>query len=298
MVEKRIVWYKTIMTTSLSILGLPEIDRAGYFPLLNPTHEFAYRSRTNALHFYEYAGTLRVGSREYAFRPGDISCIQNGTVYSYEVPVPAKHWCIHFHDPYVAETKFELPDLISVGGNSIFYRDQVIQISRLFNICPIERQIDTVLLESRFRLKALLLSLGNAYLKDGYRKRSETSFSWDALTQWIDEHLSQPISASTLAVRANLSRSTFSQKFRKQFYSTVSRYLLSKRIDKAKSLLVTTTLTVYEIGTSVGISDPQYFNKQFRKMVGVSPSRYRDEFQEYESLAAKDDLTAEGRWVS
>lgn len=286
------------MTTHLSSHGLPVIDRAGYFRLLNPTHEFAYRSRTNALHYYEYAGKLRVGSREYSFKPGDISCIQNGSVYSYEVSSPSKHWCIHFHDPVGDGADFSLPDLISTGGNSVFYRDQIIQISRLFNRFPSDRQLDKVLLESRFRLKALLLSFGNLYSNNGGKNRSSKSFSWETLTQWIDENLGQPISASTLARRANLSRNTFSQKFKKEFNSSVSRYLLSKRVDKAKSLLVSTTQTVYEVGSSVGISDPQYFNKQFRKIVGVSPSQFREESREFESASTEDSLTSEGQWVS
>ena len=46
----------------------------------------------------------------------------------------------------------------------------------------------------------------------------------------------------------------------------------------------------------MGIPDPQYFNKQFRKVTGISPSRYRDDNQEYlgnipDELALKD-----GHW--
>jgi YesN/AraC family two-component response regulator len=99
-----------------------------------------------------------------------------------------------------------------------------------------------------------------------------------------------------IAERANLAPGTLTKKFKQAHKTTLSQYLLHRRIDKAKSLLATTTLTVYEVGSNVGIPDPQYFNKQFRKVTGNSPSRYRDDNQEYLSNIPNELSTKEGRW--
>jgi YesN/AraC family two-component response regulator len=99
-----------------------------------------------------------------------------------------------------------------------------------------------------------------------------------------------------LAERANLAPGTWARKFKQTHDATVSQYLLHRRIDKAKSLLATTTLTIGEVGSAVGIPDPQYFNKQFRKVTATSPSRYRDDNQEYLGNLSSDLATQDGRW--
>ncbi|MDG1301895.1 MAG: AraC family transcriptional regulator [Opitutae bacterium] len=59
---------------------------------------------------------------------------------------------------------------------------------------------------------------------------------------------------------------------------------------------IVSSITIYEVGSNVGIPDPQYFNKQFRKVTGISPSRYRDDNQEYLSNIPNELSTKEGRW--
>jgi|TARA_B110000093_G_C12715098_1_gene303819 two-component system response regulator YesN len=93
-----------------------------------------------------------------------------------------------------------------------------------------------------------------------------------------------------------LSPGTLTKKFKQTHQTTLSQYLLRRRTDKVKSLLATTTLTVYEVGADVGIPDPQYFNKQFRKVTGNSPSRYRDDNQEYLRNIPAELSTKEGSW--
>ena len=278
--------------------GLPSIDRAGLFQLLNPVFEFTYRNPTNVIHLYDYNGSVRIGSKEYAFSAGDITCIQSGSVYSFKTQTPGKHWCIHYEESKSeGGPPLDLPSHLPLGANSLFYREQLQLINRLSNTRSNAGDSDPIQLEARFRLKALLLALHNLSVnRRTGNKRNRSNFSWDSLLVWIDENIDQPLSVSLLAERANLAPGTLSKKFKQAHNSTLSQYLLHRRIDEAKSLLATTTLSIYEVGSSVGIPDPQYFNKQFRKVTGISPSRYRDENLEYLSKAPNELSTKEGRW--
>lgn len=285
------------MSVTISTSELPVIDRVGLFPLLNPVFDFTYRNPTNAIHLYDYHGGVRVNSKEYAVSPGDITCIQSGSVYSIASDAPGKHWCIHYYDtPVQGGGAIDLPDHLRLGINSLFYREQIQLISRLWSSHERSPNADLVNLEARFRLKALLLALHN--LIDGHPsgRRSRDNFSWETLLGWVDDNLDQPISVSLLAERANLSPGTLAKKFKQAHRITLSQYLLHRRIDRAKSLLATTTLTIYEVGASVGIPDPHYFNKQFRKVTGISPSRYRDDNQEYLSNISHELAVKEGQW--
>ena len=284
------------MQVEISRTELPVIDRVGHFPLLNPVFDFTYRNPTNALHLYDYHGRVRIGSNEYAVSPGDITCIQNGTVYGCSSETPGKHWCIHYYDtPGKATGTLEIPPFIRMGANSIFYREQFQLINRLSYNHKNRRDDDSVKLEAQFRLKALLLSLHNLTSGRATTRRS-SNFSWEELLGWLDENLDQPISVHALAERANLGASTLAKKFKQAHKTTLSRYLLHRRIDKAKSLLANSTLTIYEVGSSVGIPDPQYFNKQFRKVTGISPSRYRDDNMEYLRNISDELATRDGAW--
>ena len=283
------------MSITTHIEGLPVVDRAGFFQLLNPVFEFTYRNPTNVIHLYDYHGRVRIGSKEYTFSPGDITCIQSGSVYSFSTEAPRKHWCIHYTEiPTEGLGTLKLPSHLQLGANSLFYREQLQLISRLFN--SHQSGDNPIQLEARYRLKALLLALHNLSVSRSSGKRSRSNFSWDNLLEWIDAPLDQPLTVPLIAERANLAPGTLTKKFKQAHKTTLSQYLLHRRIDKAKSLLATTTLTVYEVGSNVGIPDPQYFNKQFRKVPGNSPSRYRDDNQEYLSNIPNELSTKEGRW--
>ena len=63
--------------------------------------------------------------------------------------------------------------------------------------------------------------------------------------------------------------------FRFEVHKSFSEYLISYRISKAKDLLRSSSLTVYKVSESVGISDPHYFTRIFTERTGVSPEKYR-----------------------
>jgi two-component system, response regulator YesN len=52
--------------------------------------------------------------------------------------------------------------------------------------------------------------------------------------------------------------------------------LTELRIEKAKQLLTDSDLKTYEVANAVGFSDPHYFSTTFKKVVGITPSEYRD----------------------
>ena len=54
---------------------------------------------------------------------------------------------------------------------------------------------------------------------------------------------------------------------------------MRKRIEQAKSLLATTTLKAGEIAIMVGYHDMNYFSLAFKKHIGVSPVKYREQIQ-------------------
>ena len=94
--------------------------------------------------------------------------------------------------------------------------------------------------------------------------------------KYIDSHFADPdISLNTAASQANLSPNHFSAIFSQQIGTTFIEYLIGRRMEKAKELLMTTDIRSSEIAYQVGYKDPHYFSHTFKKTQGVSPKEYR-----------------------
>ena len=78
-----------------------------------------------------------------------------------------------------------------------------------------------------------------------------------------------------LAQLAAMSRSHLCHQFRNHYKSSISEYVIRKRMATAQRLLFEVNLRPGEIAEAVGYPDIFQFSKQFKKTFGVSPSEYR-----------------------
>jgi len=91
----------------------------------------------------------------------------------------------------------------------------------------------------------------------------------------IETNYHQPLSLDDLAGAAHLSTTHFLRLFKETFNLSPIQYLIRLRIAKACALLNDKTLTVSEIAVRVGFDDSNYFSRQFKQVIGVSPRVYR-----------------------
>jgi AraC family transcriptional regulator len=91
---------------------------------------------------------------------------------------------------------------------------------------------------------------------------------------YIEEHLSESIPLATLASLVRLSPYHFSRAFKQSFGAPPHRYHTYRRIERAKALLERHVLSVTDIGLSLGFNETSTFTTTFRKVTGLTPSRY------------------------
>jgi AraC-like DNA-binding protein len=94
------------------------------------------------------------------------------------------------------------------------------------------------------------------------------------VSAYIEEHLSEHISLATLASLARLSPYHFSRAFKQSFGVPPHRYHTYRRIERAKTLLERHVLSVTDIGLRLGFNEASSFTTAFRKITGLTPSRY------------------------
>lgn len=92
---------------------------------------------------------------------------------------------------------------------------------------------------------------------------------------FIDFNLDAKINLSDLAEKYNVSVPYLSNLFKKEVGTTIIKYINKLRIERAKTLLNSSSLSIQDIAIHVGIYDHNYFTKVFKKEVGVAPTDFR-----------------------
>ena len=93
----------------------------------------------------------------------------------------------------------------------------------------------------------------------------------------IQTHLFEDLKIEDLAFLAGMSLSSFKRKFQKIFETSPTRYIVQKRLERAKALLSTSDMRISEIAYDCGFNDLGYFSKTFRSHEGLSPSEFREQ---------------------
>ncbi len=128
---------------------------------------------------------------------------------------------------------------------------------------------------SALLMHALLLCISrNCKLS---KNKSQKTISYiEQIHEILSQNYQQTINFANLAKEFHVSSSQLTKSFTAQYGVTPNKYLTNLRIEKAKALLLTST-PVKQIAQLVGYPDQLYFSKIFHKIVGVSPSQYRNE---------------------
>ncbi len=93
---------------------------------------------------------------------------------------------------------------------------------------------------------------------------------------YIQEHYSEQVTLNEVAENIYVSTFYISRMFKKELGKSFVDYLNDVRIEKSKELLKDVKYKTYEVAEIVGISDPHYFSKLFKKYSGMTPSEYRE----------------------
>lgn len=106
--------------------------------------------------------------------------------------------------------------------------------------------------------------------------RAEKTPFASAFEAWLYSHYAEDVSLEDAAYSMGMSAAYFSRKIKAETGATFLEKLTELRVANARKRLLMTSLTVGEIGRSVGYPDSNYFVKVFKRSTGMTPSEYRD----------------------
>ncbi|WP_145048748.1 response regulator [Paenibacillus xylanexedens] len=92
---------------------------------------------------------------------------------------------------------------------------------------------------------------------------------------YVRDHLSDEITLKKISDMLHFNCAYLGQKFKLEEKMSFNDYMLQQRMEKAKQLLLSTDLRIYEIAVGVGYKDIDWFYKKFKAYTGSSPNAYR-----------------------
>ncbi len=105
---------------------------------------------------------------------------------------------------------------------------------------------------------------------------------------FIEENLHSNIDAKNLSAVAQRSRAHFSRSFKRAFGEPPHAYVIKRRLERARHLMVTTSESLSEIALSVGFSDQSHLCRRFQRAFGQSPATWRRHHKIQASISKGD----------
>ena len=123
----------------------------------------------------------------------------------------------------------------------------------------------------------------------GNRVNIQKEYKKNKVVEYIKEHYKEKIVLEDIAKEFNYSVGHLCRKFKDEIGDSIVNYIIKYRISIAMKLLFERQeLSIEEIALDVGFNDVQFFDKTFKKLVGMTPGKYRKEVIETKALHAQD----------
>lgn len=277
---------------------LPEVvrEQQKYDPLLSslyvtdigyyPHAQHHYRERTEPIgeHVLIYCvngkGYCRIDDKEYPVRNNQYFILPAGSTHAYwsDESEPWTIYWVHFsgeHSFYYIEDCSTPKDIRPGLTSRISNRNSIFEEIFLTLSCGYTQE------ELRYVSSLLHYYLGSMRFLHQYRSSTvegniDSSTFLNATIHYFRENIEQSLNLATIANYLGYSVSHFSAMFKKQTGVSPIAYFNNMKIQRAKELLDTSNMNISQISFKVGIEDPYYLSRLFRKVMGVSPKAYRE----------------------
>ena len=124
-----------------------------------------------------------------------------------------------------------------------------------------------------------ILTIIHIYCESRRTKKGSEKLYFSEVIRYMENNLDKSVKIDDLAAIVYMQSTYFIRKFKKEFGVPPLAYFSKLKMYKAMQLLVTTDLSVEEIAFRLGINDPAYFSRFFKRICKTTPTEYRKAFQ-------------------
>ncbi len=228
----------------------------------------------------EGEGSLTYDGRQYSLKLGDCVFTDCRKTYSHSTSdcLWSLSWC-HFYAPFMPAIYEKYKER---GGLPVFHPEKPDAFQKIFvQLYELAASSDYIRdMRINESLSALLTLLKQESQKPDHVAVSKKRMELAAVKAYMDEHYTQKLTLDDLEAQFFINKYYLLKIFKETYGMTISSYLISKRITRAKQLLRFTQMTIDEVGCAVGMDGAGYFSRMFKKAEGISPKEYRKQWQQ------------------
>lgn len=241
-----------------------------YFDCMNqPRNECIFQYTTAG------EGMLVIDKKSYPMRAGQAFLLEKPGHFKYYIPKHSKSWefkWISFNLPsirYWTDITCNYGRIIDVDPGS----DTMQYWKKLYNLAAREA-IGDVFMSSAYAY-TFMMKLQRDLLNS--KKLGNQQDVFRRCLQSIQERYNDSnLSLNSLAEELGVLPSYLSRTFKEHMKDTYIHYLTAHRISKACEMLTMSKVPIDVIARNVGLPDPNYFSRVFKRVQGVSPTQYRE----------------------
>lgn len=225
------------------------------------------------------SGDLTYNDKQLRLSPGDCVFIDCNLPYSHttdEHNLWTLRWC-HFYGPSLSSIYDKYKER---GGRAIFTPEDTDLVNSVWSSLMETASSDDYMRDMKINqhLSVLLTLIMSESWHPEDQVTGKKKQSTHEIKKYIDEHYAEKITLDSLSAQFYINKYYLSKIFKEQFGQSLSAYILSVRITKAKQLLRFSDKSVETIGYECGLGAPHYFSQTFKSVEGVPPSKYREQW--------------------
>ena len=234
---------------------------------------------TEIIYVLKGTGIYLIGTRRYIVGEGDIIILNSNVI----------------HEEYLGEKTLHIFSLgisslrlKNMPPNTLIKNDQVPIIRQSETTAYCGKLIEMIYWTNAERIKCkdeschYLLRALITTLHSSARPSSSTSavsqglILTDSICIYINNNFDKELSLNSIAQLFHVSKYHLSHVFKENMNISITDYILHRRIGEAQSKLLETDYSISQISDYVGFSNIGYFDRQFKKIVGMTPNEYRN----------------------
>lgn len=272
---------KTIIKTKVQnnpLLGQLFICSLGYYP--NAKGHFTYRKNGFPENILFYCvdgnGWCKIGDKKVDIHPNEFFLLPQNVEHSYGSSVE-NPWSVYW---------------MHIGGDALPYLNQLHVMQKHSKAFHVKNDGDIVSVFTKiYKTLELGYSIDNLIFVNLTLHHFLTLFIYnskyypvsvndkpdlvDSAILYMQAHINDNISLDELCKHYNYSSSRFCSLFKQKTGYAPIDYFIQMKMQKASQQLDFSDRSIKDIALTMGFDDPYYFSKRFRKVIGLSPQKYR-----------------------
>jgi len=228
------------------------------------------------LYFIEGGCTFTCNGKTFTVQKGDFVTINSAEVHSFISQGKIKYFCMLIYPEFFSDINFSNILIKNHISYDPFIEKMMFSINSEHSSnkegsdMMVKSYVYSVMTHLLRNYTYARITEKELYAHSSNLKRLDTVF------EYISNNYDKELSTLMLSKLCYVSESYFCRFFKKATGKTVANYINEYRIEKAVFLLKNTDSTISEISIRTGFCDANYFSRVFKKVMGISPTDYKN----------------------